>query len=195
MKWHGCCEALKSRRLPEGQQLTSSRPSRGRKCSTREVSDAEIKEAREEMAHFIGVGGSSRTVNVYFHVINNGSGIANGDIPDSQIQAQIDTLNKAYADSNTGIQFNLVSVDRTNNKNWYGVTDLSSAETNMKKTLHKGGKADLNIYTANLGDGLLGWATFPSDYARAPLMDGVVVLYTTMPGGSEATAPLSASTG
>lgn len=169
----------------EGHQLFESRAPRGRKCSTRDVSDAELKQAREEMAHFAGLSvGSPRTVNVYFHVINSGSGIANGDIPDSQIQAQIATLNKAYADSSTGIEFKLVSVDRTTNKTWYTVTDVGSAETNMKNALRKGGKGDLNIYTADLGDGLLGWATFPSDYASAPKMDGVVVLYSTMPGGS-----------
>ena len=34
---------------------------------------------------------------VYFHVINSGTSLASGNIPDSQITAQIDVLNAAYA--------------------------------------------------------------------------------------------------
>jgi hypothetical protein len=60
----------------------------------------------------------------------------------------------------------------------------SAEEIAAKNALRKGGKADLNIYTANIGGGLLGWATFPSNYAKAKKKDGVVVLYSTLPGGS-----------
>ena len=42
----------------------------------------------------------------------------------------------------------------------------------MKTTLHKGTMADLNIYSANIGQGLLGWATFPKSTYDS--MDGVV---------------------
>jgi Pregnancy-associated plasma protein-A len=122
------------------------------------------------------------TVNVYFHVINKGTGISNGDVPDDQIQSQIDVLNDAYA--NSGFSFNLVDVDRTTNATWYTMAPGTSAEAQAKSALRRGGSSDLNIYTANAGGGLLGWATFPSDYNRAPSSDGVVLLFSSVPGGS-----------
>lgn len=123
------------------------------------------------------------TINVYWHVINNGSGLANGDIPNSQITAQINVLNAAYA--STGWSFNLVGTDRTTNAAWYLSTGGSS-ESEMKTKLRLGSADDLNIYSNNMGGGLLGWATFPSSYASNPMNDGVVVLYSSVPGGTAA---------
>jgi hypothetical protein len=120
---------------------------------------------------------------VYFHVINNGSGIANGDVPESQITAQINVLNAAYSPS---ASFILVQSDRTTNATWYGAGPGSAAEQNMKAALRKGSADDLNIYSSNPGGGLLGWATFPWSYTRAPSQDGVVVLFSSLPGGTAA---------
>ena len=60
----------------------------------------------------------------------------------------------------------------------------SAAEVQAKAALRQGGAGTLNIYSANPGGGLLGWATFPQDYNRSPSNDGVVILYASMPGGS-----------
>lgn len=125
-------------------------------------------------------------VPVHFHVINNGAGIANGDVPDSQIAEQIDVLNKAYTGAHMPYHFTLVSTDRTTNAEWYTARLLTPEETAMKNALHQGNAGELNLYTNNMGAPLLGWATFPSDFDVAPEMDGVVVLFSSLPGGSSA---------
>ena len=144
--------------------------------------DFASKKAEASFAGLDNVTGG--TIDVYFHVINKGSGIANGDIPDSMINSQISVLNAAFGA--TGWTFRLVATDRTTNATWYNLNEGSSAETQMKNALRRGTADDLNIYSANLGGGLLGWATFPSWYAGNPKDDGVVVLYSSLPGGSAA---------
>ncbi|MGI9106310.1 MAG: zinc metalloprotease [Pyrinomonadaceae bacterium] len=125
-------------------------------------------------------------VNVYFHVITNTSGA--GNLSDAQIANQIQVLNDAFSGatggSNTIYRFTLLSKDVTANNTWYTATNGTTAERQMKEALHQGGAADLNFYTNNMGGGLLGWATFPSSYGSDPLMDGVVCLYSSLPGGT-----------
>ncbi len=72
---------------------------------------------------------SSGVINVYFHVINKGSGVANGDISTTMINDQINVLNTAFGSS--GWTFNLVSTDRTTNSTWYNGC-YGSSETAMK---------------------------------------------------------------
>ena len=139
------------------------------------------KELRDAIGLAAATGG---TIDVYFHVINRGSGIANGDIPDSQIASQLTVLNAAFG--GLGWSFQLVAVDRTTNSAWYTAGPGSFEEAAMKAALRRGTADDLNIYSSNPGGGLLGWATFPSDYARRPLADGVVLLYSSLPGGTAA---------
>ena len=118
-------------------------------------------------------------IQVYFHVIRNSSGNA-GNLSNGEINAQINVLNAAF--SNTPFSFNLVGIDYTDNDSWFTTTGGAS-EAQMKSTLREGSADDLNIYSNNMGDDLLGWATFPSSYASSPSNDGVVVLYSTLPGG------------
>jgi hypothetical protein len=144
-----------------------------------EVSDHLAWVKANDVAHATG-----GTINVYFHVINQGTGYANGDVPQSMIDAQMSVLNSAFRQQ--GWSFNLVAVTRTTNSRWFKMGHGSGAERQAKMALRQGGAADLNIYTANPGRGLLGWATFPSSYASNPSNDGVVLLYKSLPGGTAA---------
>jgi hypothetical protein len=85
-----------------------------------------------------------------------------------------------------GWAFNLIATTRTTNKSWFALRYGSKAERDMKARLRQGSADDLNIYSANPGGGLLGWATFPSSYAGNPRNDGVVILYSSVPGGTAA---------
>jgi hypothetical protein len=149
------------------------------------------KQSPEELDAMRGLGPSAAAaavtggvVNVYFHVINKGTGISNGDVSDQMISSQMAVLNAAWAP--WGWSFNLVATDRTTNAAWFTMSPNSTAETQAKAALRRGTADDLNIYTAGIGGGLLGWATFPSSYRNDPLDDGVVVLYSSLPGGTAA---------
>jgi hypothetical protein len=162
----------------------------GARCGTRHVDDIEAREVDAVVARVATAARTTGTVDipVYVHVINKGAGIANGDIPDSQITDQINVLNDSYGGTTGGVdtpfRFTLMGIDRTTNSTWYTMGYGSVAEDQAKAALRVGGPEALNIYTANLGGGLLGWATFPNSYANNPTDDGVVILYSSVPGGT-----------
>ena len=119
-------------------------------------------------------------VDVHWHTITSGS---RGSVSGSVVTQQVSVLNTAYAGS--GFSFRLASTSTTDNGAWYaGLTYGGAPERAMKTALHVGGKDDLNIYTADLADDLLGWATFPTSTPSA--MDGVVLLDASLPGGTSA---------
>ncbi|KAG8895556.1 hypothetical protein FRC01_012315 [Tulasnella sp. 417] len=130
---------------------------------------------------------ATKNIKVYWHVIRSGNALTQGNIPTSQITNQISVMNRAYA--SCGISYTLAGTDWNTNANWFtSAGPNSSYQTAMKSALRKGGPGDLNIYTvgftAGTGVGLLGYATFPVDYASNPTDDGVVMLYSSLPGGS-----------
>ncbi|KAJ3211176.1 hypothetical protein HDU67_004735 [Dinochytrium kinnereticum] len=127
---------------------------------------------------------ATKTVNVYFHVITTTTGT--GALTDAAIASQMAVLNADYGGN---YNFVLAGTDRTANTNWFNqAAPSTSYQTAMKTALRKGTAKDLNIYsvgfTSGSGAGLLGYATFPSSYSSNPKDDGVVVLYSSLPGGS-----------
>jgi hypothetical protein len=154
-----------------------------RGCGTQDLDEAAMQAVDERLKQDEGLSHltASRVIPVAVHVIRSSTGA--GDVTDQQIANQIAILNAAYAGSS--FSFTLSSTDRTNNGTWYTCAG-GSCETQMKNALRVGGSNTLNLYTNNMGQGLLGWATFPSSYASQPKLDGVVILNASLPGGSAA---------
>lgn len=148
---------------------------------TTDVTNGEAKKIEKSLVDIPVVTGG--LINVYFHVINRGIGLANGDVPDSQIAAQLDLLNIAFA--STGWSFILVGTDRTTNAFWFTMSPGSTSEAQAKAALRLGSADDLNIYTFGPQDGSLGFTTWPWAYSQDPVRDGVMLRYGTLPGGTD----------
>ena len=100
--------------------------------------------------------GSPTVIPIAVHIVRHSDGSA--DVPNAQIQDQLDVLNAAYLDS--GFQFTLLSIDRTDNTAWSTHEEGSAEEAAMKNALAVDSETTLNVYLCDLADGLLGYATF-----------------------------------
>jgi hypothetical protein len=168
----------------------------GARCGTRPVDAAEaraIADALERFGAELSLAALERDpgsvpVNVYVHVITATNG--EGNLDDASIAAQINVLNTSYSGANGGtnspFRFVLIGIDRTANDAWFTARPDTAAEQAMKAALRQGTAKDLNLYTNSPDGDILGWATFPWSYETAPLDDGVVILYSSLPGGSAA---------
>lgn len=138
--------------------------------------------------HSVGTRTSnSIVVRVYVHVLR---GTRGGAVSRPRIERQVAVMNRAYAGKQSVLGaaapfiFRLAGVDVTVNANWRRMDEGSVAERHAKRVLHLGGARALNLYVNGSESGLLGWATQPTSYRRASLLDGVVVNRRTLPGGS-----------
>ena len=165
----------------------------GRRCGTPDVKPDVAKHIQERIARLLPAHASSSekpgqvsgfpsediTVPVAFHVIHSGT---EGVISESDITNQIDVMNDAYF--GTGFQFVLTDVDYTDNAAWFTMAGNSDEMNAAKKALVIDSSRYLNLYSASLANGLLGIATFPYNRVEAPNIDGVFVLYSSLPGGA-----------
>jgi len=161
----------------------------GGRCATKqpdEIEAVEIDRTIQDRVKHKGKFVGSVRVPVYFHVINRGSGIENGDVPSQMIREQIRVLNESYTP--VGFQFDLLEITRTTNPAWFDMLPGTTAEREAKTALRKGGDNALNLYSAALGNVLLGYSYFPNILGSPTyrVLDGVVLLYSSLPGGSAA---------
>ena len=105
------------------------------------------------------------------------------------VDAQMTVLNDSFAGrtsttaSDSPFRFDLVGTDVVVTEAWSTVVP-GKGERDMKADLHEGDARTLNVYAADIGGGLLGWAYFPKGYNTGrDVFDGVVILDESMPGG------------
>jgi hypothetical protein len=126
-----------------------------------------------------------------FHVISDHAlSTAERTRWETMIAAQMKVLNDSYGGltapdaANSPFRFLLAKITYTVNAEWYTVTP-GKTERDMKAALYEGDSRTLNVYAANIGAGLLGWAYFPKAYNNGrDFIDGVVMLDESMPGGT-----------
>jgi hypothetical protein len=116
------------------------------------------------------------------------------EVREAQIAAQVNVLNQAFTgegaamgspDTPFRFVYDPAATTWTVNAAWSTLAYGSKEETAAKRTLRVGDASTLNVYVANLGEGLLGWATFPQRAKGGQLYrDGIVILDESMPGGA-----------
>jgi hypothetical protein len=150
-----------------------------RRCGTPLPSPAERIQARRVVtalrANRIAFRGKT-TIPVHFHIIHEGR---NGYLPDRQIKAQMALLNNAFGPAN--FQFDIADVNLHENSAWFRHEPGTNEEFEMKTQLGRDPTRSLNVYTAEPGGGLLGYATFPWWLRDTPHLDGVVIHHASLP--------------
>lgn len=145
-----------------------------------------------ELADAATLAPGSVTVDTVFHVISDHElSRQERRRSETMVEDQMGVLNDAFGGltapdaADTPFRFDLTKTTWTVNVEWSTVTP-GRVEKAMKAALHEGDSETLNVYAANIGGGLLGWAYFPQSYnsGAGAVTDGVVILDESMPGGA-----------
>ena len=167
---------------------TGAQPQKER-CGTRQPGLEAVDQIEQRISKARKVK-TEVTIPVWVHVINKGSGFANGDVPEDMIRRQIRVLDDSYSGrtggAGTGFDFQLAGITRTTNRTWFETMALDfEVEIEAKTALKRGGPDTLNIYTVD-GGPYLGFAYYP-DVVLSPefaVLDGVVLDWRSLPGGT-----------
>jgi hypothetical protein len=159
----------------------------GRRCATHQVSTgdrlrmSEIERAFAERTRFAEAALTATIPVAFIHIVSG----AEGRITRAQREKQIEVMNGAYTSVGIDFTYDEQAVVEVDNEQFFRMGHGSLRERNCK-TQHQAldPETGLNFYTAAPGGGLLGWATFPFEMEGDPKMDGVVMLYSTLPDGA-----------
>lgn len=188
------------KRTSRSAAATSSPTGGGRKCATMEVHSALLERVEGYAARLHALEHSTQlrlmavqppwkpvTIPVVVNVVYRTAG---ENLPDAQIQSQIDSLNADYTATNPdkattpapfagrigdpGVRFKLVKIVRKKTTQ----SSFGASGDPVKKSASGGvpptdSKSKLNLWACTLGDGLLGYAQFPLGPVET---DGVVIL-------------------
>ncbi len=132
---------------------------------------------------------TTTTIKTVFHVISKGPSLEDGEVPDSQIIAQVDYLNSVFAGGPGGVgtpfRFSLAGINRVTKPEWHVMSPGSDSELKAKQELHQGDATTLNFYLVTTEGGILGYTTLPVLVPLLADFDGIVLNFRTLPGGSQ----------
>ncbi|EAU86410.2 hypothetical protein CC1G_05404 [Coprinopsis cinerea okayama7 len=126
----------------------------------------------------------SHTFDVVWHIVASNISYAGGWVPDSQIDGQMNMLNRHY--EGTGISWRHSKTIRILSPHWheYITTNTTGLRSDMQRLFNEGGATTLNVYTLGFHrDFVNGYSSQPVDYLNNPKEDGVAIRFTTLPGG------------
>jgi hypothetical protein len=181
--------------IPEGRGRL--RPAQVQRCGTESVDAATAIRLQEQfqfdqlLAESVFLTDTSPlTILVNYHIYKSSTG--EGDLSEATLNAQIDRLNSAYTPYNIRFVRGRVTDRLTNNTCFRMIK--GSDEITCKNAVTSNAENDaryvLNFYTGRprdeFGTEVLGFATFPTQLASQPRLDGVVIDYRSFPGGSAA---------
>ena len=150
---------------------------RGVRCAAEKVAPEVQSEVDRVLAEARASGrpAGDLTIPVVFHVIHNGS---KGNIPASMMNAQMSVLNQAF--QGTGFSFTLArSTAWTTGSGSPTATATRTSSGTWRWIPHT-----LNFYTCKPKGNILGYAYLPWSYPEDNWHHGVVVLYSSLPGGT-----------
>ncbi|MCP4662457.1 MAG: zinc metalloprotease, partial [bacterium] len=179
-------DLLKASQQQDTHFLNNGEIVRGQRCATADPPPDQKAALEAEVQNWIEIYGKAATpitIPVVVHVIRHGNGVT-GNVTINQLRDQLNVLNAAYA--GTGFSFVGQAVNRYNHTNAFNNCFNSTWENTIKSHLAVDPAHTLNIYTCNPSGGILGWAYFPNSFPEDHYMHGVVLLYSSLPGGSAA---------